>query len=235
MARTKSTAAPAVPASEGKAVGASIANRTITAIMKDEGRLSTFIDDTLTSYRSVGRAIHVALVSCLWHVATHGNPALLNKLFAGLRDNDQNAVRLYIRRAQIVIGLSGEEPDGQDSAILQAAFLAGQSLDMKNKQFIVVRGHTSDQAKALAKMCESRLIDPDGDKDKFVLDRNNISEHRTLGDADALEAIVSATTRFLENKSERRTVNLSKVTAKFLSDLRDSAQVMLGQATLDKG
>lgn len=220
---------------EASAVPATVTKASGFSVIRDKTKLADFIDATLNLYHDVGDRLHVAVVSCLWHVATHGNPALLNKLFAGLRVNDQNTVRLYVRRAAIYIGLNGESPNGLEREVIQAAFVAGQVLDMKNKQFFVVRGHTSPEAKALAALCEGRLINPDGDEDKKVFERNNITEHQTLGDEDVLKNLLRTVDQALKDSTERKTIDVSPAVRKFFEELKTEATAFFNKVTLDKG
>lgn len=209
-------------ASKAVATPTSAAAVTLDAIIQDSGKLSAFIARTLTDYHKIGHALHVAAVSAIWHAAKTGNPVLLNRLYHGLRSNDGTALRAYIRRAAIIVGLNGEVPEGiTDQSVIQAAFDAGKFLDFKQQEFIVTNGHTSDQAKATVTLCEQFLLNPDGKVHKRFMDRNNFAELSTLGDSQVLSQLEATMTRLLDSKSETRKVKLSAKVRTFIEGLRD--------------
>src|SRR5690606_34916737 len=68
--------------------------------------LATFISAAVSAYQSAGEQMHIAAISAIHNTATSGDVTLLNVVYEGLRSNDQQALKLYIRRATIVSGLS---------------------------------------------------------------------------------------------------------------------------------
>lgn len=209
-------------------------------IIKDKSKLSKYVTETLAQYISVGDRVHVAFISSLYHAATTGYVETLNTLIAGLRSNDQTALKMYVRRAAAIVGLGGENPDGKDSEVVIAAVEAGGILGVKTKNgvpsFYILegRGHNSEPAKALAKLCVSRFIDPKEENgDRKVLERNNFAEVKTLGDMDILKAVAKALNS-VNSTSETKKVHVSQQTAAFLEELRGKVEVRMNQLSLAK-
>jgi hypothetical protein len=200
-------------------------------IIKDQAKLKKHIQVTLNDYHSAGRRIHIAVVSAFYHAAAYGDPSMLNFVTNGLRSNDQGAVTLFVRRAAAIVGLDGKDPDGMSRELIQAAVEKGGILGRKGGEFFVTKGHTSDEAKLTAKFCEARWINPDGKADKFILDRNNFTETSVIGDSDMLKSIIALAKR-LDSDSDTRKVTVSPAVAKFFNDMKDKAEVMLGQTSL---
>lgn len=197
-------------------------------IITDSAKLSATVKRALAQYATVGANLHVAAVSALWHVCKHGNPAVLNTIHAGLRSNDQTALKMYIRRAQIINGLGGGVPDGLPASEIQAAHSRGMVLDFRQGQFVVFRGHTSEEAKSLAKLCEDRFISPDGEVDRMLLERNNFAEVQTLGDVDVLKRIVQVA-KVLEGETETRKLAVSDKVKSTIKAWGEQAAIMLKQ------
>jgi hypothetical protein len=205
---------------------------TMSDLIQDQAKLKTFIQKALSDYTSAGRRIHIAVVSAVFHAARTGDPSLLNFAYKGLRSNDQGAVKLFVRRAHAIIGLGGDNPDMKPSEVVQAAIEKGTVLGLKQGDFFIVKGHTSDEAKTLAKLCETRFINPDGEVDKFILDRNNFTETKIVGDADMLKSIVALAKR-LESTSETTKVEVKNNRVRdFIAKMGDQASTMLSQLDL---
>lgn len=202
-------------------------------IIKDKSKLNKYVKDTIAHYQSTGKRVHTAFVSALYHAATTGYVETLNQLFSGLRSNDQTAVKMYVRRASAIVGLNGGDPEGLHTEEIQAAIENGKVLNFAKNEFSIAegRGHNSKQAKALAELCEKRFINPDGETDKYVLDRNNFSEVRTLGDTDVLKQVLRSL-KLPESTGARREVHVSKGTVDFLAKLRDQVETRLQQEEL---
>jgi hypothetical protein len=241
MARKPATvpeaAGQAAAPSQGTAVATADEGKPILfAMMKDAKKLGSAVGYWIKDYQDVGARGHALFISCIYHACIHGNPALLNQMYSALRSNDAGAARLYVRRIQIINGFEGTEPkDIPASEVVAAALEAGKVLDFAQNQFTVVKGHTSPEAKRLAKLCENRFLNPDGDKDKRVFDRNNFAEVRTLMDIDAIKQIEQSAQRLLEPGGERRKVTISSGVKKFLTDIRDKAGAMKNQLSLSEG
>lgn len=222
-------------------------------IVKGKAALVTSVAKALASYTEAGVLVHVAAVSTIFHAAKHGDCELLNRLHNGLRPNDQAALKLYVRRAHILLGLIEAKaikpnegiPSGDDalpSEVIQSAHELGQVLDFKSKEYVIAevdgekRGHTSKQAKALAAICEKRFINPDGVIDLPVLTRDNVTEVKTLGDAEALKALLRAV-KSIEANSKTRQVSVSDRVAKMFARIKNEAETMANvlsqQSSLD--
>lgn len=199
------------------------------AIITNGDKLAKYIGESKALYLQVGERLHIAAVSAIWFACKHGNPGPLNQLFGFLSSNDQAALRFYIRRSHVIVGLKGGAPEGLSPEAINSAEEAGKVFGFKDKQFTVIRGHTSDQAKFLLKLCETRFINPDGETDKFVFQRNNFEEVRTLGDEAVLKAIIRAAK--LED-TDRRKHHVSPKVRKFLDSLREQAEAFMTSATL---
>lgn len=204
------------------------------SIITDGSALGKRIQSTVKMYLSAGARIHLDVVSAIWHAAKHGNPHYLNTIFPALRPNDAAAVKLYIRRAHALVGLEGEEPNGKDMEVIQAAIEAGSVLELNKGVFKVVAGHNTKQAAMLAELCETRFINPDGEIDKHVLDRNNVQQVTELGDADVLKRMITLANS-IEGDTDRRRVKVSDPVRKFIEQMRDKAEALKGQVTLSAG
>lgn len=201
-------------------------------IITDAAALGKSITSTLKTYASVGTRLHVLVVSALYHAAKHGDPIHLNRIYAGLRTNDQTAVRMYIRRAHAIIGMDGASIDGLDTEVLQAAVEAGTVLAFHKGEFSVVAGATEPR-KVLVDLCESRFINPDGETDRMVFDRNNFSEVKTLGDQQVLDQLIKLADSL--TPTEKRKVNVSEPIKTFLAAIKDKAEAYKTQGTLAQG
>lgn len=214
----------------------------MTKLITDTAKLTAYITSTMKTYKSNGERVHVAFVSALYHAATTGQNALLNRVYSQLRSNDQSAVKLFVRRAHIINGmiLAGANdpakatPEGLETEALVALHLQGQVLDIVKGEFVVTNGHTSAQAKGLAKLCTDRFAEPDGEIDRLILDRNNFAEVKTLGDAQVLEQLIKLA-KSIEGSTETKRVNVSQNIIDMMTGLKDKAETMLGQLTLAKG
>lgn len=80
---------------------------------------SAFIDNTITAYTKVGDYLHKAACVALFHAWKHGQPAMLNRLFAGLRVNDKAAFRLWIGKYSAV---TVKQEDGSEVIYNWAGF-----------------------------------------------------------------------------------------------------------------
>lgn len=210
-------------------------------IIQDGKKLNAYIDSALKTYKTVGGKIHVAVASALFLAANTGQNAYLNKIYPALRSNDQQAMKLFIRRAQIINGLvlAGADfatatPDGLPSDEVVAAAAAGQVVDLVKGEFLVVKGHTSDEAKGLANLVINRLVNPDGEVDKAVLERNNFAEVKTLGDNQVLDQLIKLAKEATSGSTDRKTVAVSKHIQDFLVKIKDNAEVMKQQLSLAK-
>lgn len=202
-------------------------------IITDKSKLTKHIQSAIKAYNASGRAIHVAVVSALWHAAKHGDPSLFNAVFDALRPNDKQAVQLYVRRAAAVVGLNGKNPDGLPAEKIVGAVEAGAFMSLSKGAWIVTQGHTSKQAKATATLCEKSLINPDGENFRYVLDRHNMAEIKTLGDTQVLDAVIAISKQL--QPTERRAVNVTDQVRDFVTDFVGKAKAMKDQRTLNEG
>jgi hypothetical protein len=236
MPRTANNKSAAPKATPSKAVAKATPKTSFAMpqeIVTDSKALGSAIEKWAAYYVAAGQSAHVLFVSALWHTAKHGNPALLNRVFSVLRDNDQTAARLFVKRAAILVAMKGEEPDPTEvtSEMLQALADAGKVVDFKQGSFIVVKGHTSDEAKMLVHLCETRFIKPDGKTDMLLLERNNMAAMRLVGDSQLLDGILRIA-KSIDTESERTRVNVSDPVRKFLQGIADKAEVMKQQLNL---
>lgn len=204
------------------------------AMITDAGKLTSEVTSSLKSYSKVFEKLHVVAISCIWLAGKTGDNRPLNKLYEGLNSNDQQAMRLYVRRANIIVGLNGQHiPEGMPSEKLEQAEKAGQVLSFSKGEFSVSikDGHNSKEAKLLFKLCEDRFLNPDGENDKMVFIRNNITETKILGDADILGQLIRLG-KSLDNTNENRIVKVSSKTADFIRKAADTAAQMKSQFDL---
>lgn len=188
--------------------------------------MKAFVTEALKTYTNAGTMIHIAVVSGIYHAAKTGDPVHINRVFSGLRSNDQQAVRLYIRRISAICGLDGGDPEGLPAEKVNQAVRDGSVLAYEKGEFRVIVGHDTDQAKRLAKLCQSRFISPDGKRDRMVLDRNNFAEVKTLGDQEALAAVIKAAEKGLEEGQNTKN-EVSEETRKYLETLAHQAKLRL--------
>lgn len=204
-------------------------------IITDGAALNTRITATIKMYSSAGAHIHVDFVSALWHAAKHGNPFYLNRVYAALRPNDQQAAKLYIKRAHAIVGLEGENPDGLDAEVIKAAVDAGAVVKLEKDEFDVIAGHNTKQAQLLAALCIERFIDPDGETDHKLLDRNNFAEIKTLGDVQVLDNLIKLAKQIDDGNTDTRKVTVTDAVKGWLQEIRDKAEALKGQVTLSEG
>jgi hypothetical protein len=203
----------------------------------DPKKASAYVDETLSLYADVGERIHNAAVITAWHAVTHRNPALFNRFHAALRSNDQQALKLWVRRVQVTNGLilhglidaSAQIPTKDTGGPLSGDTIdmaeeTGSVLKFENKQFVIV-ANTVDAGKALAHLIEARWFQPQGEDTKVFV-RSNIAEVNTFADADALAAVLRAAN---PKSTGRRDVVLNDKTTGLLQKIRDMVEPMLKQ------
>lgn len=209
-------------------------------IIADTEKLASHVTLTLKQYVTVGEKLHVAVISAIWHACKHGNPAILNRVYEGLRSNDQTALKLYVRRASAINGMALAKskfavPDGLPSEQVTEFVNAGTVLGFEKGLFTVANGHTSAQAKQMLALCEERFINPDGENDRMVFDRNNFAEVKTLGDVEVLSAIEKQVKAALGADTDTKKHVLTGGTKTFLQSIMDMIDTRKGQLTLNEG
>lgn len=165
-------------------------------IVKDAGKLNQLVNTTMKNYASVGKALHVALVSAIHHTMASGNTDVLTRIHNGLRTNDQAALRNYLRRIHIAAGIGTPVFEtGLDAEVYQAAAAKGAVLNFSKKdgnRFKIINGRM-EQRKFITNLCESHLIKPEVDENgvgwTMFLDRNLFAEQKQFGDADLVKAL----------------------------------------------
>lgn len=201
--------------------------------------LAAYVTTALAEYKSSGEKMHVAIISALHNTATSGDVTLLNRINDELRSNDKAALRLYIRRASIVTGLvltnGPKDVDKLDTASMEKMLSEGGVIGFAKGKFTCSKNPGTAAAKALATLCATRFINPDGETDKMVFERNNFAEHKTLNDADVLKAVLKPVKEALANTTDNKTYSLSEAVAKKLRQIETMLTVGHNQATLDKG
>jgi hypothetical protein len=200
-------------------------------------KLAKRIESTLKLYATVKDRLHADAISAIWHAAKHGDPVYLNRLNEGLGSNDQSALKLFIRRAQAIIGFNGANPDGKASDEVIAAVEAGTVLTFKEGQYLIAvkGGHNSDQAQALLFLCEERFINPNPEKgDAKVFDRNNFSEQKLLGSQEVLKALIKLNKEVQAGTNDKRKVNVDPKVAALLAEVAGKAETTLNQLSLAK-
>lgn len=204
----------------------------MTQIIKAAKTLRKEAELQLKAYKSVGERLHAVIVSSIWHACTHGDPSILNFVYTGLRSNDQTAVKMYIRRAMIINGRpKGDSPEKLTTEEINQALLQGSVFGYEKGQFTVIAGHTSDEAKGLRSLCEKRFINPDGETDRMVFDRNNFAEVKTLDDQAVLSKLAQVI-KETEKETDTRKVAISASTQKLLKDLKTKVATQLNQHEL---
>src|SRR5690606_6002429 len=110
--------------------------------IQDGKRINSYITAAHKVYTTAGARSHLAVVSALFLAASTGQNAYLNRIYPALRSNDQQAMKLFIRRAHAINGLvlAGADfktatPDGLASEDVIAAVAAGSVVDMVKGEF----------------------------------------------------------------------------------------------------
>ena len=207
----------------------------MTKIITSTDALKTHIEGTRAIYRNAGNRMHVDIVSAIWHACKNGDPSLLNLIVPVLRSNDLQAVKMYARRIQVINGLDGYgDPEGLPTDVINEALDTGAVLTFEKGEFRVIKGHTSDAAKSLASLCEARFIDPDGEVDKKVFDRNNFAETAVLGDSEAIDAVLKAI-KAASTSTDRKVIATTDATKKLFEQMADTLSVRKEQLTLSAG
>lgn len=201
--------------------------------------LASYVSSAIEEYKSSGEKMHVAIISALYNTAVSGDVTLLNRINENLRSNDQSALRLYIRRVSIANGLSMTGGPAKievlDTASMEKMLKTGGILGFSKKKFTCIQNPSTDAAKNFAKLCETRFLNPDGETDKMVFERNNFAEHKTLGDADVLKAVLKPINEALNNSSDNKTFAISEAIQKRLQQIKDMLDINHKQATLNEG
>lgn len=211
-----------------------------SVLITDGKALGKYITSTMKGYQSYGARVHIAVVSALAFAAVTGQNGFINTIYEGLRSNDQQAVKLFIRRASAINGmvLDGEDftkatPDGQPAEYITAMVAKGSFLELSKGVFSVTRGHTSPEAQAFVKLLDLRLASPDGELDRAVLDRNNFAEVKNLGDAEALAGLLKAL-KAVDTDSDKTTVTVSDTIRAKFAEMRTMAENLAAQVGLAK-
>lgn len=199
-------------------------------IINNGKTLNTRIASVMKRYREIGTAVHEIAVSAMWHAATYGQPGPLNAIHESLRENDRQALKLFIRRASAMNANGGKNPDGMNAEDIQTLVEAGKFLTFEKGKYLVTQGHTTEVAKSFAKLAEDRLIVPDGKDVKYVLDGNNVVETQLLGDTDILKKV--AELKRALNSSERKVVAINDKTRAFVEKIASEAETMMEQHKL---
>lgn len=202
------------------------------AIIKDADKLCAEIEKTRKAYESVGTKVHRDVVSAVYVAATTGNTVPINKIYGLLRSNDQQAVKLWVRRIQIINGISPDfNPDDapMHSDFIQAALADGSVLTLKKNEFTIVQGPNTQAATDMANLLVNRMINPDGKRDFRVLSRNNFAETKTLGDTDVLSALMKAAKA---ESSDKKEYHISDPVSKLLEEVYTRAETMKNQIEL---
>lgn len=201
--------------------------------------LAAFVSNAIDKYRSSGEEMHIAIVSAIYNTATSGDVTLLNRINENLRSNDQQALRLYVRRISIANGLvltnGPADVEVLDTASMEKMLKEGGIFGYSKGKFTCLKNPATAAAKSLATLCEKRFVNPDGKRDRFVFERNNFAEHKILGDAEVLKSVLKTINEALNNSTENKTFNLSSAIKDRLTKVRDMLEVNHKQATLNEG
>lgn len=208
----------------------------LNKLITDGAKLQEFVTSTIKAYGKVQVDLHVAVISAIAAVCRHGNPAELNRIYDALNSNDQTALKLYVRRITVANGLSmaghpKEAIDGIPSEVAAEMLTKGSVIGFSKGAFAVVNGHTSEQAIRMLDLCEQRFINPDGETDRYVFERNNFAEIKTFGDEETLKRIVKII-KETEGSSDTKVFNLTEGTKKYLTELKDAIGQRLSQLSL---
>lgn len=112
---------------------------------------------------------HVMACSVLAHACMHGDVRPMNLFYSILTVNEQTSLRFWLGHA-IRTGKTGEP------------------LKFSKGEFSVIENTKAERARLL-KLCETRLINPDGETYKRYYDRNIVKDIQIFGDAELASAL----------------------------------------------
>ena len=79
-------------------------------IVADKKALISFVDETITAYKTVAVALHQAACMTIYHAAEYRECSFLNAFYNGLRVNDQTALRVWVGKNFLVPVEGTEKP-----------------------------------------------------------------------------------------------------------------------------
>lgn len=226
-------------------------SKTTTAVMLVDGAqeflnldgkgLLKFVQQNLAAYHEAYKRIALSAVLCIRHAAKHGDADALNLLYSGLHQNDRAALRNYIRRIAIVVGLgltSGTIPEQEYSReVIKAA--AGNAKDVggafltfsgTNEEFAVIKNdrdpRVSKNKAKVVELCETQLIAPNPTVNGWMRfnERSIIQDFQEIGDSTVVKNIFRMVSRYLANENERVHIKLTPKTKKFLEEIKSKAE-----------
>lgn len=139
-----------------------------------------------TLYLKMGVTAHVLLCSHLLHAAEHGDPSTLNEFFGILKTNDKTAARLYIGRVTAIVG-GWDGIETVTTEMMSQYKATGAFIEYADKEFHIIPKEAFSDAPANRTAVlgfAAAMLDPDGEVWKDFLDRNNLTEIKSIGDED---------------------------------------------------
>lgn len=134
--------------------------------------VARMVKDAITAYTKVAVRLHFTACFATYHAATTGDPRPLNTFFNGLRQNDKDALRLWVGKA-----VTFEIVDEETGETSERKFISFK----KDGGFDIIKG-TEEVRKAHLDI-ETML------NGLSFLDINQAAETKTLGLAEILAAL----------------------------------------------
>lgn len=192
----------------------------------DSKKLNLEATAVLKTYQSNGLRLHVLACSALYNAAMEGggNPAVLNRVYQALRSNDKTALRNFIRRLHIAVGLKKDHvPDGLDTEVIKEAAKLGTvfTFDSKDGGRFKVKGDNLENRAAFCELLQGHALNPDGKNWFRFLEMNNFAEMKRFGDDDILKELKRLASK---ESSETMEVNISPTMRAFLAETAARAE-----------
>lgn len=173
-------------------------------IIRDGKTLNALVAKIIKIGRDYREMLHVGVLSSLYHLAEHGQPAPLNLLYGSLTSNDQTALKQYVRKFHIVLGMSRDKDTAKDIPAWLAGKLVlhteiqksfhdlGETFKLADKAFSVVTkaqyADAQERRDAFMALCEGKLIDRAEGFPSFYT-ANNFATAKLLGDTEVFKRI----------------------------------------------
>lgn len=155
-------------------------------VIENAAALDLHIEQTIRKGNEYREALHLSAVSCLWHVAKHGNIIHLTKFFAALTKNDKNAFLAYVRKFQTVVNAEGE-PIRDTFGRLQASDM--QFLTVEKGEFRIIGGVMPNRLR-FVKFAEEKLL-PEADHWHSFFTVDVLKDAQMFGPQDILKTLKS--------------------------------------------
>lgn len=206
------------------------------AIVRDGKALNSLVNRAITAGNKYRELLHQAAVSCLVHAVSNdtGDVRPLNRLFKSLTSNDQQAFRMYVRKATAVVGgLSIEKLVNKQylEPVVQGAVEAGMTLTFsKGEWHVVTTEQMGDEAKRRRSKFEAlvvRDLAPGNDPWVPFFRPNNFATIKLVGDDDILSKLIDLSKELSKGNTQTKEIKVSAKVKAFIDSVAMKAQNMI--------